>query len=151
MKFTVGMLDASTVFVKDGGKIATPKTSKNNNQQDKNEETTQPQHAIPSMNTKHYGQDLAVAGMNEVSPSAGYSTESAGVYEAEFETSTLAQHIRPSWSDFGENLNFNAGDIQDWNLDQLYNFENVDEIDPLLANRRFIQEYDERGNNFAGF
>ena len=41
MKFTVGMLDASTVFMKDGGKIATPKTSKTDTPLDKKEEQTQ--------------------------------------------------------------------------------------------------------------
>ncbi|TVY17500.1 Heterokaryon incompatibility protein 6, OR allele [Lachnellula arida] len=46
-------------------------------------------------------------------PSAGHSTESAGVCEADFNTSILAQDIRPTWSDFAENVNFTAGDIED--------------------------------------
>ena len=96
-------------------------------------------------------QDFAATAMYEVSPSVGYSTESAGAYEPDFDASTLAQDVRPPWSDFAENVNFTAGDIQDWNLDQLYSFEDIQGADPLLANRRFIQEYDERGNNFAGF
>jgi len=146
MKFTVGMLDASTVFMKDGSKIATPKTIKPDTAQDKKEE--QP---ISSMDKSQQMSDPTATGMNQVSPSTGYSTESVGVYEADFDASILAQDIRPTWSDFAENVNFTAGDIQDWNLDQLYNFEDVQGVDPLLANRRFIQEYDERGNNFGGF
>ncbi|TVY29666.1 Transcriptional activator protein [Lachnellula hyalina] len=146
MKFTVGMLDASTVFMKDGSKIATPKTIKPDTAQDKKEEQL-----ISSMDKSQQISDPTATGMNQVSPSTGYSTESVGVYEADFDASILAQDIRPTWSDFAENVNFTAGDIQDWNLDQLYNFEDVQGVDPLLANRRFIQEYDERGNNFGGF
>lgn len=149
MKFTVGMLDASTVFVKDSGKTATPKAPKPVTHPERKDEHPQYSHTALEMTQQMQG--FAVTGMNEVSPSVGYSTESAGVYEADFEGSTLTEDIRPVWSDVAGNLNFNPGDIQDWNLDQLYNFETAEGVDPLLANRGFIQEYDERGNHFAGF
>ncbi|TVY81438.1 Transcriptional activator protein DAL81 [Lachnellula suecica] len=149
MKFTVGMLDASTVFMKEGGKVTTPKPAKATVSQGIEGDQIQP---APSSMDVNQIQDFAATGINEVSPSVGYSaTESGGFYEPDFEGSTLAQDIRPPWSDYAENVNFTAGDIQDWNLDQLYNFESAQGVDPLLASRRFIQEYDERGNNFAGF
>ncbi|KAH8749605.1 fungal-specific transcription factor domain-containing protein [Hyaloscypha finlandica] len=104
MKFTVGMLDASPVFLKN------------------------------------------------ISPSIGTSTENAFGYEMGTEAG-VTNHIdtRPNWADFAGNINFTPGDIQDWSLDQLYNFENFQVAEDILATRKFIEEYDETGNNFAGF
>lgn len=149
MKFTVGMLDASAVFMKDGNKITTPKPAKAENAHESKE--GQPPNPQPSTNISQDIGDFGMAAMNEVSPSVGYSTESAGVYEPDFDTSGLTQDIRPAWSSFANNVNLTAGDIQDWNLNQLYDFDTIQGLDPIYTNRRFIQEYDERGNNFAGF
>jgi hypothetical protein len=63
----------------------------------------------------------------------------------------MSNDTRPTWSGFAGNINLTTGDIQDWSLDQLYNFETFQATEDLLASRRFIEEYDETGNNFAGF
>lgn len=91
--------------------------------------------------------------INEVSPSVGTSTENAYPYEADYtstgmtpqDSSSSAQ--QPPWSGF-ESF---SSDVQDWSLDQLYNFENMQSIEAILGNRRVVQEYDESGNRFAGF
>jgi hypothetical protein len=155
MKFTVGMLDASPVFLKDG----TSKSSKTTTPavpppQEDIQESHQDQrpfdanlgHPVHDFNSDMYGVS------NEVSPSIGTSTENAYGYEMGTEA-VVSNHIdtRPNWADFGGSVNFTPGDIQDWSLDQLYNFENFQVAENILATRRFIEEYDESGNNFAGF
>jgi hypothetical protein len=157
MKFTVGMLDASAVFLKDAAsKTGTPTMvrepshgeSKAEHGADPGTEST-PEHA--THNFHDYSQ--AYLGASEVSPSVGNSTENAYPYEIEYTPSgtTLAPDIRPAWSGFAETVNFTPGDVQDWSLDQLYNFENIPGIEDVLGNRRVVQEYDETGNTFDGF
>jgi len=155
MKFTVGMLDASPVFLKDNtsksSKTTTPLVSpapedildRNLEQRNFDANTGQSMH---DFNSDMYGVS------NEVSPSIGASTENAYGYEIGPET-VVSNHTdtRPNWGDFAGNVNFTPGDIQDWSLDQLYSFENFQVAEDILATRRFIEEYDETGNNFAGF
>ena len=91
-------------------------------------------------------------GINEASPSVGTSTENAFQYDQDIVGTAMAPtDTRPAWSGFANNVNFSTGDIQDWSLDQLYNFENFQVAEDIFASRRFIEEYDETGNNFAGF
>jgi hypothetical protein len=155
MKFTVGMLDASPVFLKNSAskssKTTTPAVpptqedvqEAHQEQQAFEINTSQPMH---DFNSEIYGVS------NEVSPSIGTSTENAFGYEMGTEAG-VTNHIdtRPNWADFAGNINFTPGDIQDWSLDQLYNFENFQVAEDILATRKFIEEYDETGNNFAGF
>ena len=149
MKFTVGMLDASPVFLKD----STSKSSKTTTPAipPQQEDNTQDQ-LLFDANTDHEFKRETYLVSNGVSPSIGTSTENAYGYEMGTEA-TASDHIdsRPVWADFAGNPNFTPGDIQDWSLDQLYNFENFQVAEDILANRRFIEEYDEAGNNFAGF
>jgi len=151
MKFTVGMLDASPVFLKDSAsktsKTATPAMPPPNedfqdSHQDQQASDVSLGHPIHDFNQDMYG-------TNEVSPSIETSTS----YEVDRTEVTAGNHRdhRPNWTDFGTNINFTPGDIQDWSLEQLYNFENFQVAEDILASRRFIEEYDETGNNFAGF
>lgn len=49
-------------------------------------------------------------------------------------------------------LGFIDNDIQEWDLDQLYNFEHFPLAgDVLNHSRRYVREYDESGNAFEGF
>ena len=159
MKFTVGMLDSSAVFLKE-------RDSKNGTPQQHQQQPTQEQETVLEQDDQHSTdikteqalQDLSHAyhGVDEVSPSVGTSTENAYPYEAEYSNGTTSaeQDTRPSWSaltGLANNVNFSSGDVQDWSLDQLYNFENFPLAEDILSSRRFIQEYDERGNSFAGF
>jgi hypothetical protein len=156
MKFTVGMLDASPVFLKDSAskssKITTPAVPP---VQEELRENHQEQQSTFSINTGQQMHDFnsEMYGVsNEVSPSSGASMENAFGYEIGTEAA-VTTHIdtRPNWEDFAGTGNFTPGDIQDWSLDQLYNFENFQVAEDILATRRFIEEYDETGNNFAGF
>jgi hypothetical protein len=163
MNFTVGMLDSSVVFLKDGAsKIPTPGLlSRNQNHQTGKEDAKDDQEADRENEDKAddaqvdqtmYSSKQNYAGMNEVSPSVGNSTENAYPYEAEFPTAGfLSADSRPPWSGMSDIVNFTAGDIQDWSLDQLYNFQNMQGAEDALRNRRIIEEYDETGNKFAGF
>lgn len=153
MKFTVGMLDASPVFLKDGAS--------------KSSKTTTPAAPPPQECVKQEQQISGMVGQqvhdfsaemygvsNQVSPSIGTSTENAYIeYEFERKEPVMGHHNdhRPSWTDFAGNITFAPGDIQDWSLDQMYNFENFQVAEDILATRRFIEEYDETGNNFSGF
>lgn len=152
MKFTVGMLDGSPVFMKAlASKPSTPAVKQ--------------ELATPTQQIDTRGQVLASEdrpmqydtsgyATNEVSPSVGNSTENAYSYDPDINSTNsldVSYDNRPQWSTFANNVNFNAGDIQDWSLDQLYNFENFPLADDIINSRRYIEEYDESGNNFAGF
>ncbi|KAH8687921.1 fungal-specific transcription factor domain-containing protein [Tricladium varicosporioides] len=158
MKFTVGMLDASMVFVKENGsKTGTPNLPRLEPANLTENVDSQVSKPLVEMDMNQHSQDFnsASAGLNEVSPSVGYSTESVGIYDQDPEPGQFGQENNlPPWTDFAENVNFSSGDIQDWGLDQLYNFESVPGMQgagTVGSSRRFVQEYDERGNNFAGF
>jgi hypothetical protein len=164
MKFTVGMLDASAVFLKDGvaktgvstvtkEQVAQDESAGNSGQQ---VDGTRP-FPLQSQQTVEEMMEYVPAYLpgNEVSPSVinSHSTENAYTYEVDYAPMgmTLAPDIRPPWSDFSDNVTFSAGDVQDWSLDQLYNFETMPGVEDILRNRRIVEEYDESGNNFAGF
>lgn len=155
MKFTVGMLDASAVFLKDkDSKTSTPTLVREQAGQEvqKEELKERKQEFNAEQTMQDFGQPYF--GSNEVSPSVGNSSaENAYNYEAEFAGTgfTPVPDTRPSWVGFADNVNFTAGDVQDWSLDRLYNFENIQGVEDILGNRRIIEEYDETGNNFAGF
>jgi hypothetical protein len=157
MKFTVGMLDASPVFVKENtSKTTTPTVSRDQAAQDDPPEESQsrdePNSDVPGdQGNQDFNQHMY--GMSEVSPSVGTSTDNAYPHESELvgHGMNMSNDTRPTWSGFAGNINLTSGDIQDWSLDQLYNFETFQATEDLLANRRFIEEYDETGNNFAGF
>jgi hypothetical protein len=152
MKFTVGMLDASAVFLKDGkgeSKGGTPTMIRD---QQVPQSPAKPE-AIKAdieqtIHESLYNQNYIPT--NEVSPSVGASTENAYPYEAEYASAdiTMAPDMRPPWTGFDS---FTPGDVQDWSLDQLYNFDNMQSIEDILGNRRIVEEYDESGNIFAGF
>ena len=152
MKFTVGMLDASAVFLKDkDSKTNTPTLIRDQAGQDAPKEERR-------QKKKEYNADQAMQdfgppyfGTNEVSPSVGNSTENAYSYDTEFAGTGFTPDTRPQWAGFADTVNFTADDVQDWSLDQLYNFENFQGVEDMLGNRRTVQEYDETGNNFAGF
>jgi hypothetical protein len=155
MKFTVGMLDVSPVFLKDSAS----KTSKTNTpavpppQEDNQDSHQDQQSSNASVGQPMQDPNPDLYGVSEVSPSIGTSTENAYGYELDRAEVTVGNqnNLRPSWNDFATNVNFTPGDIQDWSLDQLYNFENFQVAEDILASRRFIEEYDETGNSFAGF
>ncbi|KAK0102211.1 Fungal specific transcription factor [Cadophora gregata] len=146
MKFTVGMLDSSPVFIKDGNsKTTTPNMPKEPPPQEQAPEPTQHDQYKQEQEQMSYG-------ANEASPSVAASTENAFQYDQDIAGAAMATtDPRPSWSGLASNVNFNTGDIQDWSLDQLYNFENFQVAEEIFASRRFIEEYDETGNKFAGF
>jgi hypothetical protein len=157
MKFTVGMLDASAVFLKDkDSKTTTPMLARDQSTQEaQNDDRESRNDQTREFNVDQTMQDLGqnYFGSNEVSPSVGNSTENTYQYEAEFSGTgfTPGPDTRPPWAGFADTVNFTAGDVQDWSLDRLYNFENIQGIEDILGNRRIVQEYDETGNNFAGF
>jgi hypothetical protein len=162
MKFTVGMLDSSVVFLKDGAsKTGTPSVVRDQPAQEAQEEEEKDQNAekaeAPDTKQDQGMPDFTQGayGIDEVSPSVGASsTDNAYPYEQEYAGTGLnmATDPRPPWSSFSNSVNFTTGDIQDWSLDQLYNFENFPLAEDVLMSRRFIQEYDETGNNsFSGF
>jgi hypothetical protein len=160
MKFTVGMLDSSPVFVKDGSRskpntpTATMKTPPALLVKEK-----------PAMNREISYSDTSTVlepppnmfGPNEASPSIGTSTATENAYNScdqDIETAITegVPDPTPIWSNFAaHNANFTAGNVQEWSLDQLYNFDNFQVAEDIFASRRFIEEYDESGNNFAGF
>ncbi|KUJ17850.1 uncharacterized protein LY89DRAFT_732561 [Mollisia scopiformis] len=144
MKFTVGMLDASPVFMKENGsKTTTPSMPRDHSQDSYPSEG----HAtLIGQTIQDFDQNLSVKN----SPSVATSTENMYQYDQDSGFNMSTDH-RPSWSTFANNVNFTAGDVQDWSLDQLYNFENFQVAEEMFASRRFIEEYDETGNNFAGF
>lgn len=149
MKFTVGMLDASAVFMKDkDSKTNTPTMVRD--QEKPKEEPKQIQKQEPNVDRTMQDFSQNYFAINEVSPSVGNSTENAYPYEADFPVMNMETDNRPPWSAFADTVNFTAGD-QDWPLDRLYNFENIGGVEDILGNRRIIEEYDETGNNFAGF
>lgn len=147
MKFTVGMLDASPVFMKDNGsKTTTPNIPRDasDNYPEPSDDRADDHGASIGKITDAFDQNTLVN--DEISPSVGTSTENM-YYDQD---PGLVADPRPSWSSF-TNINFATGDVQDWSLDQLYNFENFQVAEEMFASRRFIEEYDETGNNFAGF
>ncbi|KAL2071038.1 hypothetical protein VTL71DRAFT_12273 [Oculimacula yallundae] len=146
MKFTVGMLDSSPVFVKEGGsKTTTPNMPRDPPVQ----ETVR---AVVPKEQPREDNDPINYDVNEVSPSVGTSTENTFQYDQDASALPMTTvDSRPAWSGFSDNVNFSTGDIQDWSLDQLYNFENFQVAEDIFASRRFVEEYDETGNNFAGF
>ena len=155
MKFTVGMLDASAVFLKDkDSKTSTPTLVREQAGQEATKEEqkeTKPEFGM-DQTMQEFGQPYL--GSNEVSPSVGNSSnENTYNYEPEFTGTgfTSGSDTRPSWADFPDTVNFSTGDVQDWSLDRLYNFENIQGVEDILGNRKIIEEYDETGNNFAGF
>lgn len=175
MKFTVGMLDASAVFIKDGSagssKPGLSSTVKGEQEYESPGKVGSGQQVGPVQQNHHPVSELEIMDFpssylpaaNEVSPSVpsvghSHSTDMENAYtyeDSHFPTSnftTLATDIRPAWSEFAESVNFTGGEVQDWSLDELYNFENmhVPGVEDVLG-RRVVEEYDESGNNFAGF
>jgi hypothetical protein len=155
MKFTVGMLDTSAVFLKDkDSKTTTPVMARDQGgQETPKKELEFQQSQKPEFAVDQTLQDFSqnYFGANEVSPSVGNSTENAYPYEADFPGMNMGTDTRPPWAGFADTVHFTAGDVQDWSLDRLYNFENMGGVEDILGNRRIIEEYDETGNNFAGF
>ena len=152
MKFTVGMLDASAVFLKDkDSKTTTPTIARDQAGKDVQKEKGKDQERDLKVDRAmhEYGQTYYES--DEVSPSVGHSTESTYPYDTEFAGTGFTPDNRPSWAGFANPVNFTAGDVQDWSLDQLYNFDDMHGVEDMLGNRRTIQEYDETGNIFAGF
>lgn len=157
MKFTVGMLDASAVFLKDAAsKTGTPTMVREQSHGESRPEQSSERinEATSEQNMQNFQElNQGYLGANEVSPSVGNSTDNAYPYDMEYAATSmpLATDIRPVWSGFVETANFSTGDVQDWSLDQMYNFESVPGIEDILGNRRVVREYDETGNTFAGF
>lgn len=155
MKFTVGMLDSSPVFVKDGsGSKTTTPIAMTKEPFARNPPAAKREQSNPDMSSAfEYPQNLF--GANEVSPSIGTSSiieNQYNGYEESVGPTMNSNDPRPAWSNFSaHNTNFTSGDVQDWSLDQLYNFDNFQVAEDIFASRRFIEEYDESGNNFAGF
>ena len=158
MKFTVGMLDASPVFLKDNSlnksspAANTPGKIQDENTKGVKEETQQKSHSISQKDEDTTPKDLnrTPQSIVELSPSISshaYSYHNISPSANEF-SQDIPTNLQLPWS---ENLNYIPGSIQDWSLDQFYGFENFQVADDMLAGRRLIQEYDERGNNFAGF
>lgn len=143
MKFTVGMLDASPVFLKEHSSKAT----KPNIPQDRSQKSHSDGHVL-GQTISAFDQNMSVK--DEDSPSIGTATKNTYPYE-QVPIYNVSNDLRPNWSSFANNVNFAPDDVQDWSLDQLYNFENFQVAEDLFASRRFIEEYDETGNRFAGF
>ena len=153
MKFTVGMLDASAVFVKDTiPKAGTPTLQRNQSTRDASVNKSTPQTWTPKIESDSSVNDTKQQSYegysNEASPSIGTSTENAYPYDTDFTHvgTTLAPDIQPPWGDSFED--FGAGNVQEWTLDEMYEFSPLEDV---LGNRRMVQEYDESGNIFAGF
>lgn len=164
MKFTVGMLDSSPVFVKDGSgsKTTTPNAtiksppaaterlaaSREMSNSDMSTAT-----ALEPPQNMYSGSNEASPGAPSIGTSHSHSTATKNAYNAydqDIETAMTDQ--RPAWfNPSAHNTNFTSGDVHDWSLDQLYNFDNFQVAEDIFASRRFIEEYDESGNNFAGF
>jgi hypothetical protein len=148
MKFTVGMLDTSAVFLKEKDSKTTTPVVVQPAQEVQRTEPEVPQKFGVDQTMQDFGHNYLP--VSEVSPSVGNSTENAYSYEGDFSGMNMGPDTRPSWSTFADTVNFTAGDVQDWSLDRLYNFENMGVVEDMLGNRRGIEEYDET-NNFAGF
>jgi len=154
MKFTVGMLDASAVFVKEGtSKTKMPTLARKQSTQEPPANKETPQTWTPKMESDSSVQDYNLPPYdgfsNEASPSVGTSTENAYPYDTDFSHvgTTLAPDIRQPWG--GDFEDFDDGNVQNWSsLDQVYEFSPLED---MLGNRRMVQEYDESGNIFAGF
>lgn len=148
MKFTVGMLDASAVFLKDAKgepKSSTPTMVRDQPVTHSPTKSPHQKHEYePHAQELYYHQNHVPT--NEVSPSVDNSTDNAYPYDIEYTAEAL--DLRPQWTGFS---NFTSGDVQEWSLDQLYNFDNMQSIEDILGNKKVIQEYDESGNIFAGF
>ena len=158
MKFTVGMLDASPVFLKDSPSKTSTLSIVRDPIQHEAQNPEQDSEQVPEHTREHIPQDYQEAYRKYmapvgISPNVSTSTENAYPYEMEYASTNmpLATDIRPQWSTFPENVNFTSDDIQDWSLDRLYNFDNMPSIEDFPGNRRTVEEYDESGNNFAGF
>lgn len=126
MKFTVGMLDASAVFLRDGtpkdSKVGMPKNQNQPQQISPRPIEKKQQHSPPNSQFDQTMDDSKPAinymTLDSVSPSVGGTssvTENAypnEVYNYETQNNpTLATDIRPIWSEFSANMNFTAGDI----------------------------------------
>lgn len=156
MKFTVGMLDASAVFLKDKDSMTSTPTlvrDQAGEEASKEEREFQQQQKQVFNVDQTTMQDIGQPYFGGVSPGVGHSSENAYSYEAEYSGTgfTPGPDTRPPWAGFADAIDFTAGDIRDWSLDQLYNFENTQGVQDARGNCRIIEEYDETGNNFAGF
>ncbi|KAG9245186.1 fungal-specific transcription factor domain-containing protein [Calycina marina] len=149
MKFTVGMLDASAVFVKDNAsKMGTPTMVREPVVGEVSSNKGTPQTWTPKFEFDNSTQPQSLQGANEVSPSIGTSTDNAYPYDTDFSHvgMTLAPDVRPPWGN--EFDDFEIGEAQDWSMDQMYEFSPLQD---MLGNRRMPKEYDESGDVFAGF
>lgn len=193
MGFTVGMLDASAVFLreKDVGSGTTPisaggilqQQQQQELQEDRGEEMSDEEEGNEEMKTEHSSSHHQHHQQNNnsyefpiqsyfpsttsknnqeqvISPANTSTSHSNTNHEPPQSTSYDPNNIsngmdtRPTWSHLpvSSAVDFDSGDIQDWNLDQLYNFENFPLAEDVLSHsRRFVREYDESGNAFAGF
>jgi hypothetical protein len=156
MKFTVGMLDASPVFVKDAGsgsgsgsasglketrRKERASTKTNTSQLSSRSSTSTTANTI-MLDNPNISSNTAI---NEVSPMASIVTTSStdhysGVYDQDMDSNT-------EYAQQGQDVDY----VQDWSLNQLYHFENFQVAEDIFASQRFIEKYDESGNNFAGF
>ena len=183
MGFTVSMLDASAVFTrekdKDGTKTTTPSSIQQQKQlqQDTNEgEDT----SIGDVSIIHIGQEIQYAqpskdilpyntssnlpqssayytGATITSPVITTSGPSPSTSNPDQSVSNAYPYngldVHTSWSELANSSGLNFNGNENWNLDQLYNFENFPLASDVLSHsRRYVQEYEEENlEAFAGF
>ncbi|CZT01440.1 related to nitrogen regulatory protein [Rhynchosporium agropyri] len=146
MKYTVGLLDSSPVLLKEAGsKATTPNVQRGPPLQSAELDVVQPERQKQELNEMEYG-------VSEVPHSGGTFTENTFQYGRDTTAAPLATaDTRPAWSGFSNSVSCSTGDVQDWSLDHLYNFENFEVAETIFTSRKFVEEYDETGNNSAGF
>ncbi|XMA07909.1 hypothetical protein WAI453_000700 [Rhynchosporium graminicola] len=146
MKYTAGLLDSSPVFLKEAGsKATTPNVQRGPPLQSAELDVVQPERQKQELNETKYG-------VSEVPHCGGTFTENTFQYGRDTTAAPLATaDTRLAWSGFSNSVGCSTGDVQDWSLDHLYNFENFEVAETIFTSRKFVEGYDETGNNSAGF
>lgn len=167
MKFTVGMLDASPVFVKDSSSSSRSKETQRASQlisvSASGSGSGNTPNFPPALATYETTQSQYTSPLNQISPSAFSSTSNEQAWSAGTNTNTFDQPQQEldlptrdnenaqTGVQWLQGLEFSGDDIQDWSLNQLYHFENFQVAEDIFASQRFVEKYDESGNHYAGF
>jgi hypothetical protein len=179
MGFTVSMLDASAVFTrekeKDGSKTTTPlsiqQTKLPDQDSEEGEDTSMGENITMNGQQVSKNQTLYTTNINQPMNAVSYTnttmtspanitggpSPSTSNHDSQSINNLYDNDIgaRSSWSELANSngINFNSHHVHDWNVLQLYNFENFPlATDVLKHSRRYVQEYEEEDiESFAEF
>lgn len=158
MKFTVGMLDSSAVFLNPSsnagtptvaselGNIATATGSQVGNQQSPTGSHHHAEHHQQHQQPQQHQQqhfDYNMFNINAPLP---------GGYDLHFAGAGMEGHVPLSWDGVTPKTENFMTELtpEDWNQYD-YSFEAMQSVANPIVGRRTIEEYDENGNNFAEF